>query len=60
MKMMTDSVIQDWVKKKKHTQDRNNRIEKRLKKYSKQKKHFEFRLKAINEYEKRTRGQIKI
>lgn len=50
-----ESVIQEWVKKKKHIRDRLNKIEKRLKKYSKQKKHFEFRLKIIQEYETRTR-----
>lgn len=47
-----NEVIEDWVKNKKRIQDRLNRIKKRLKKYSKQEKHFELRLKLIKEYEK--------
>lgn len=47
-----DEVIKDWVKNKRRIQDRLNRIKKRLKKYSKQEKHFELRLKLIKEYEK--------
>jgi hypothetical protein len=50
--MISDSVIQDWVKNKKRIQDRLNRLNKRLKKYNKQKVHFELRLKLIKEYEK--------
>jgi hypothetical protein len=45
-------VIAEWAKKKKHIQDRLNRIKKRLKKYNKQEKHFELRLRLIKEYEK--------
>lgn len=47
-----DEVIEDWVKNKRRIQDRLNRIKKRLKKYSKQEKHFELRLKLIKEHEK--------
>jgi pyruvate-formate lyase-activating enzyme len=47
-----NEVIEDWVSKKKHIQDRLNRIKKRLKKYQKQEKHFELRLKLIQKYEK--------
>lgn len=47
-----NEVIEDWVSKKKHVQDRLNRIKKRLKKYQKQEKHFELRLKLIQKYEK--------
>ena len=46
-------VIQEWSTKKKHIQDRINRIKKRLKKYNKQLNHFEFRLRAVKEYEKK-------
>jgi len=46
-----EEVIKDWVKNKKRIQDRLNRIKKRLKKYAKQEKHFEMRLKAIKEFE---------
>lgn len=50
--MIPDKVIQDWVKKKKRIQDRLNRIKKRLKKLTKQEKHFEMRLRAIQKHEK--------
>lgn len=49
---VSDETILEWVKKKKHIQDRLNRIKKRLKKYHKQEKHFEFRLKMIKQFEK--------
>ncbi len=52
MKPVEESVIVEWSKKKKHIQDRINRIKKRLKKYNKQLAHFEFRLKVIQKYEK--------
>jgi hypothetical protein len=45
-------VVKDWAKNKKRIQDRLNRINKRLKKYEKQKRHFELRLRMIKEYEK--------
>ena len=51
MKKIPQEVIEDWASKKKHIQDRLNKIEKRLKKYSKQKKHFELRLKLIKQHE---------
>jgi len=47
-----EEVIQDWIKNKKRIQDRLNRVRKRLKKYQKQEKHFEMRLKAVQKYEK--------
>jgi chaperonin cofactor prefoldin len=50
--MIPQEIVQDWVKNKKRIQDRLNRIKKRLKKYAKQEKHFEMRLKAIAQYEK--------
>jgi chromosome segregation ATPase len=50
--MIPEKVILDWVKNKKRIQDRLNRIKKRLKKYEKQKRHFEWRLKIIGEHEK--------
>lgn len=48
---VSEKTIQEWVKKKKHIQDRLNRIRKRLKKYNKQEKHFQFRLSIIKKYE---------
>ena len=52
MSKVPEEVIEDWKKKKKHIQDRLNRINKRLKKYNKQKAHFELRIKLIEKYEK--------
>jgi len=51
--MIPKEVIEDWSKKKKHIQDRLNRIRKRLKKYYKQEKHFEMRLRLISDLEKK-------
>lgn len=51
-----ETTIQDWISNKKRIHDRLNRIKKRLKKLSKQEKHFEMRLRLIKEYEKRTIG----
>lgn len=53
MKNIPDEIIKEWAIKKKHIQDRLNRIKKRIKKYVKQEKHFEMRLRAIKEYEQR-------
>lgn len=50
--MVPDKVIEDWVKKKKHIQDRLNRIRKRLKKLLKQQAHFEMRMRAIKQFKK--------
>lgn len=52
MKKIPENVIQEWVDKKQYIQNRLNRIKKRLKKYSKQEKHFEFRLRVIQQHEK--------
>lgn len=52
MGQISNDVIKDWASKKKHIQDRLNRIKKRLKKYLKQEKHFELRLKLIQKHEK--------
>lgn len=49
--MIPEAVVKDWVKNKKRIQDRLNRIKKRLKKYEKQKAHFEMRLRAIAKHE---------
>lgn len=51
MSKIPEEVIAEWAKKKKHIRDRVNRINKRLKKYEKQKKHFELRLRLVKEYE---------
>lgn len=51
MKKIPQEVIEDWASKKKHIQDRLNKIEKRLKKYQKQKKHFELRIRLIKQHE---------
>lgn len=55
MNKIPEEVIQDWVKNKKRILDRINRIKKRLKKYEKQRNHFELRLKLIQQYEKAAR-----
>ena len=52
MSKISKEVIQEWAKKKTHIRNRLNRIKKRLKKYSKQEKHFELRLRLIQQYEK--------
>jgi len=51
--MIPEKVIKDWVKKETHIQNRINRINKRLKKFEKQKKHFEMRLRLLREYKKK-------
>lgn len=56
MKKIPPEVIVEWTQKKKHIQDRLNRINKRLKKYIKQKNHFELRLKLIQQYEKENKN----
>lgn len=56
MSKIPEEVIVEWAKKKKHIQDRINRINKRLKKYEKQKKHFELRLRLVNEHERQVRA----
>jgi septal ring factor EnvC (AmiA/AmiB activator) len=53
MSKIPDEVIAEWAKKKKHIRDRINRINKRLKKFEKQKRHFELRLRLVKEYEQR-------
>jgi hypothetical protein len=52
MSKIPEKIIQDWVKNKKRIQDRLNRINKRIKKYTKQKNHFELRLREIIKYER--------
>lgn len=52
MNKIPEPIIKDWVKNKKRIQDRLNRIKKRLKKYSKQEKHFEMRLRIVQEHER--------
>ena len=49
-----EAVVLDWVKNKKRIQDRLNRIKKRIKKYQKQEKHFEMRLRTIQQQEKKS------
>ena len=48
---VSKEVVVDWVKNKKRIQDRLSRIKKRLKKFSKQEKHFEMRLRMIKQFE---------
>ena len=52
MSKIEEEVIKDWVKNKKRIRDRLNRIKKRLKKFEKQKAHFELRLRLIDKFEK--------
>jgi hypothetical protein len=54
MSKIPEQVILDWISKKKHIQDRLNRINKRLKKYNKQKIIFEMRLRMIEKFQKQT------
>lgn len=56
---MNNKIIEEWASKKKYNQDRLDRINKRIKKYLKQKSHFEFRLRMIVEYEKGLRRSVK-
>lgn len=51
MSKISEETIKDWVKNKKRIQDRLNRIKKRLKKFDKQRVHFELRLRIIKSYE---------
>jgi hypothetical protein len=59
MKPVPEEVVQEWATKKKYIQDRLNRIRKRLKKYSKQERHFEWRLQMIRQLEKKNGKAIK-
>lgn len=54
MNKPSEEVVLDWVKNKKRIQDRLNRINKKIKKYQKQKAHFEFRRECVKRYETRT------
>lgn len=54
MNKPNEETILDWIKNKKRIQDRLNRINKRIKKYQKQKSHFEFRLECIKRHGTRT------
>jgi hypothetical protein len=56
-KEIPQEVIQDWVKNKKRIQDRLNRVKKRIKKYQKQEKHFELRMRLIKQYEQRSNSK---
>lgn len=53
MSKIPEEVIAEWATKKKHINDRLNRIRKRLKKVLKQEKHFELRQRLVKEYELR-------
>lgn len=55
MSKIPDSVIAEWATKKKHINDRLNRIKKRLKKYERQKAHFELRIRLIQKFEKESK-----
>lgn len=57
MAKIPQAVVEDWAKNKKRIQDRLNRIKKRLKKYQKQEKHFEMRLRMIQEHERARRTE---
>lgn len=56
--MIPQAIVQDWVKNKKRIQDRLNRIKKRLKKFAKQEKHFEMRLREIAKFEKDSKSNV--
>lgn len=52
MRTLTDETILDWIRNEKRFQDRLNKINKIIKKYQKQKNHFEFRLDVIKKNKK--------
>lgn len=52
---ISQDTLEEWVSKKKYIKDRLLRIKKKLKKILKQEKHFEMRLRLVEEYEKRVR-----
>lgn len=58
MKKIPPEVIEEWAKKKKHIQDRLNRIKKRLKKYNKQLTHFELRLRLVKKLEESLKNNV--
>lgn len=53
---ISQTTLNDWKTKKKYIRDRLLRIKKKLKKLLKQEKHFEMRLRLVEEDEKRTRA----
>jgi hypothetical protein len=55
MSKVPEEVIVEWASKKKYIQDRLNRINKRIKKFEKQKKHFELRMRLVKEYESKNK-----
>lgn len=57
--MIPEDVIKDWAGKETYIQNRLNRINKRLKKYEKQKKHFELRLKLLKQYQASKKEETK-
>ena len=57
MSKIPEEIIVEWASKKKYIRDRLNRIKKRLKKYQKQEKHFELRLRLVKEYESKTKKE---
>jgi len=57
MSKIPEEVIAEWASKKKYIQDRLNRIKKRLKKYQKQEKHFELRMRLVKDYESKRKSK---
>lgn len=51
-KKIPTEVIEEWAAKETYVRNRLNRINKRLKKYTKQKNHFELRLRLLLEHKK--------
>lgn len=60
MSKIPEEVIAEWATKKKHINDRLNRIRKRLKKYERQKTHFELRIRLIQKFEKALKNTSKV
>ena len=58
--MIPKEVVEDWIKNKKRIQDRLNRIKKRMKKFAKQEKHFEMRLRVIKAQEEKVKEEINV
>lgn len=48
-----EDVIKEWARKQTYIENTINKLNKRLKKYEKKKKHFEMRLRLLKEYKKK-------
>ncbi len=56
--MIPEDILKEWSEKIPYIEGRLNRIKKRLKKYNKQKIHFEMRLRLAKEYKKKMKEKV--